>query len=1018
MVPPSPEPESVVSTGPLESQIRQWGERIFARMDTYGSPSLFSKKGFYGTLMEWAMRDEHFKTQLFRFVDVLPSLSSSAEITRHLQEYLGEEELRLSPAVRVALKASTAASWLFGAGVKQQTTSLARQFMLGNDEGEIIAALRHLHDLHIGFTVDLLGETVLSEREADQYAARYLRLLDFLAREAAPWPVHPPPSAPAIPSPRLNVSIKISALYSQIRPADPETALECLAHRMRPILRRAKEVGALINFDMEQFALKDLTLALFKKLFAEPEFAEAPACGLALQAYLRSCERDLRELIAWAKAQQRRLTVRLVKGAYWDYETVLAGQRGWPVPVFAYKSDTDVNFEKLTAVLLENHAVLDAALGTHNVRSIANTLAQADRLKLPHSAFEFQMLFGMADPIKRALADLGCRVREYCPVGELLPGIAYLVRRLLENTSNEGFLAHHYAAAQNRAELLNDPRLNSVEFGASPGAASAEPESHSLRPNLERPSGSIVTTLPAFRNAPLTDFTVAAERERFRTALRELRPALGRRLPLVINNRSVSTHDWLASRNPANQDEVIGYAAQAGLPEADAALLAAGQAQPAWARTPVAERAALLERLAALFERERARLSALEILEAGKNWTEADADVVEATDFCNFYAAIMRELAEPQRTQRVPGESNFQDWWPRGIALVIAPWNFPLAILTGMTVAAVVTGNAVIIKPSDQTPVIASRLMELLIEAGAPGGVVNLLTGPGSTVGAHLVAHPQIDLIAFTGSREVGLQIWETAGRTLPGQRQLKKVICEMGGKNALIVDRDADLDEAVAGVITSAFGYAGQKCSALSRLIVLAENYDRFLERLLAAAAALRIGPAEEPGNAVGPVISRAAQERILKAIEAGKSEAHLAWQSEVPDAPKACYVPLTIFTDVPPASRLFRDEIFGPVLSITEARDFDEALNLANDSEFALTGGLYSRSPRHVERARAEMVCGNLYINRPITGAIVERQPFGGFKMSGGGTKAGGREYLQNFLLPRVVTENRLRHGFAPGD
>jgi RHH-type proline utilization regulon transcriptional repressor/proline dehydrogenase/delta 1-pyrroline-5-carboxylate dehydrogenase len=306
--------------------------------------------------------------------------------------------------------------------------------------------------------------------------------------------------------------------------------------------------------------------------------------------------------------------------------------------------------------------------------------------------------------------------------------------------------------------------------------------------------------------------------------------------------------------------------------------------------------------------------------------------------------------------------------------------------------------------------------MRLFLEAEVPPGVLNLLTGPGRTVGSHLVAHPQIEFIAFTGSKEVGLNIWETAGRALPGQANLKKVVCEMGGKNCILVDSDADLDEAVAGCIASAFGYQGQKCSALSRLVVLAENFDRFIERLIAAAASLRIGPAEIPGNILGPVISREAQQRILGMIEAGKKEAKLAWQGAVPNEPNACYVPPTIFTDVPAASRLFRDEIFGPVLAVTKVNTFDEAIALANDSEFALTGGCYSRSPVSIERVKNELICGNVYINRTITGAIVERQPFGGFKMSGGGTKAGGREYLQNFLVPRVITENCLRRGFAP--
>jgi RHH-type proline utilization regulon transcriptional repressor/proline dehydrogenase/delta 1-pyrroline-5-carboxylate dehydrogenase len=620
--------------------------------------------------------------------------------------------------------------------------------------------------------------------------------------------------------------------------------------------------------------------------------------------------------------------------------------------------------------------------------------------------------------------------------------MAYLVRRLLENTSNEGFLANKFAKGASREELLKNP----LEILADTQSSPAKPLTPALSPSEGERENRIqavgetgitgiselrreLSPLPlgggegqgegVFHNEPPTDFTIAAECQKVRAAIEDLRGTLGRRHPLIINHKPVQTREWSPSLNPANQAEIIGHAAQATVADAENALAVARAAQPKWARTPVEQRAALLERVAELLRRDKAALTALEILEAGKNWSEADADVAEAIDFCNYYAAVMRDPAgagRPQRTQPVLGESNFQHWWPRGVGVIIAPWNFPLAILTGMATAAVVAGNVVILKPSDQTPVTGARLMELFMEAGLPSGVVNLLTGSGSTVGAHLVAHPQIDFIAFTGSKEVGLKIWEASGRTLPGQANLKKVICEMGGKNCLILDSDADLDEAVTGALISAFGYQGQKCSALSRLIVLAENYDRFMERLLAAADSLRVGPAEVPGNAIGPVINRDAQQRILAVIETGKREAKLAWQGRVPDDPDACYVPTTIFTDVPAGSRLFREEIFGPVLAVTRAKDFPEALVLANDSEFALTGGIYSRSPVNIERAKAEFVCGNLYINRPITGAIVERQPFGGFKMSGGGTKAGGREYLQNFLVPRVITENCLRRGFAP--
>jgi len=456
-------------------------------VDAAESPALFSKKGLYGALMEWAMRDEQFKTQLFRFVDVLPTLTSSREITRHLNEYLGEEHVQLSPALRLGLKAAGSASWLFGGGIKTQVTGMARQFMLGNDPKEILEILRKLGQRDSAFTVDVLGEAVVSEVEADQYAQRYLDLLELLGHEVPKWE----PSSKSNESPRgllpaLNISVKLSALYSQVHPTDPHSAVQNISTRLRPILRRAKELGAFVNFDMESYALKNLTLQTFRTIFEESEFATAPSSGLALQAYLKDCEADLHGMVEWARARQRYVTVRLVKGAYWDYETVMAHQRHWPVPVFAAKAETDANFERLSTFLLENAQVVEGAFGTHNVRSIAHVLAQAERLGVNPRSFEFQMLYGMAEPVKSAVLQLGCRLREYCPVGELLPGMAYLVRRLLENTSNEGFLANRFAKGASREELLKNPVEEAVGV----------------------PDLAPISSEGEFRNEPLTDFTI------------------------------------------------------------------------------------------------------------------------------------------------------------------------------------------------------------------------------------------------------------------------------------------------------------------------------------------------------------------------------------------------------------------------------------------------------------------------------------------------------------------------------
>jgi len=988
----------------LQVQIEARGERIFDLVDRHPE-SIFSKAGFYQRMMALSMRDEHFKVQMFRFVDVLASLRRSGDIVQHLEEYFADMRDGFAPVIHTGVRLARIVPWLSSMVLRRNVSGMARQFIAGKNPDDVMKTLRKRRQQNIGFTVDLLGEAVVSETEADAYAARCLELLEHLARETRGW--RNPLGINSELFPVVNLSVKISALYSQMNPADPADALAHLAPKLRPILRRARELSAFINFDMESYAHKNTTLDLFKTLCTEAEFNDWPHAGIVIQAYLRDAEADLRDLIEWGRARGTRFTVRLVKGAYWDYEKIKSRQNGWDCPVYLQKPESDVNFEALARVLLENESIVTAAFGSHNVRSIAHAQALAEELGIDRSRFEFQFLYGMAGPIKRALVEMGYRVREYCPVGELLPGMSYLVRRLLENTSNEGFLRAKFSEHVSAAQLLRDPS----ELVTCDGDKPAGIKNRHQRNGASRaaPPGDI------FEDSPLVNFVYKESQEKMQAALRDVRSRFGRKFPLVINGEKIWTNKLTPSVNPSAPNEIVGYAAEAGIPEAERAVKAARAAFGKWSRTSFEERAQLLERAAAILDRRRYELSALEVFEVGKPWAEADGDIREAIDFCHFYAHQMRLISRPRLTQQVPGEESYQHYWPRGVALVIAPWNFPMAILCGMASAALVTGNTAIMKPSEQSLNIGAMLMEIFEEAGVPPGVLNFLNGRGSVIGAHLVDHKDVDLIAFTGSREVGLGIWESAGKTREGQRELKHVICEMGGKNAMIVDSDADLDEAIVDSIYSAFGYQGQKCSALSRLIVLEENYDRVMERLLNAAASLRVGNPEAPGIMVGPVIDEAAYRRILEYIDIGKSEATLAYQAkDLP--PQGYFIPPTIFTGVKPDMRIAREEIFGPVLSVLKVRDLDEAIEVANGTDYALTGGFFSRSPANIERVKAQLEAGNVYINRSCTGAIVGRHPFGGFKMSGGGTKAGGADYLLQFLLPRVVTENIMRHGFAP--
>jgi RHH-type proline utilization regulon transcriptional repressor/proline dehydrogenase/delta 1-pyrroline-5-carboxylate dehydrogenase len=961
-------------------------------------------------LIEWAAADEAFKVELLRFIDVFPALGDRAEIIRHVQEHFGRAGVSVPKGWRWGVRFSGGHTPVapFARGVlRRQVRAYADRFIVGRDGPQAMPKLRRLHESGTAFTVDALGEATVSEIEARAYQQTYLDLLDVLISETATWPSRKIiDEASWGPLPRVNLSIKITGLYSQIDPVDFQGSLNAVKDRLRPIFRKAMAGGTAISIDLEQYPFRDLAFAVYTSLLDEEEFAGYHDAGIALQAYLRDSDRDLAQLIDWARVRRRPVNLRLVKGAYWDYEHVLAAQKNWPPPVFTHKPDTDAMYERLAREMLEHPDQVRPEFASHNVRSLAMVIATARQLGLPENGFEIQMLHGMGDPVKAALRSMGLRLREYTPVGELIPGMAFLVRRLLENTAGESFLRRRFIEKVDVTELVGPPKT-SDEYGRP------QPRAHVVHPT--DPQGP-----RAFRNHPQIDFSRIENRAAYKAALAAVRGRLPSHHPLRIGGRSIETTGSLTSVNPAKPDEVIGTTGYGGRAEAEAAVAAAQRALYEWRDTAPQARAAVLFRAAELMRRESLELAALVTLEAGKPRREAGADVDEAIDFLEYYGREMLRLGQPRRMGRVPGEHNLYFYQPRGVALVIAPWNFPLAIITGMTSAALVAGNTVIVKPAGPTPVIAAHLVRLLEAAGAPAGAVNYLPCPGGEVGDFLVRHPDIDLIAFTGSMDVGLRILNQAAQN-PGRAGIKKVIAEMGGKNAIIVDTDADLDVAVTEIVASAFHYAGQKCSAASRVIVLDRVYETFVARLAEATSSLAVGPAEDPASRVGPVITADAKASIDRYIEIAAQEGRRVVGSGAPDGgwPGGGYfVAPHVFADVKPDATIAQEEIFGPVLAVIRAADIDAAISIANNVKYALTGGLMSRSPATIARVRRDLRVGNLYINRGITGALVERQPFGGFKYSGVGSKAGGPDYLLQFLEPRVITENTMRRGFAPPD
>jgi 1-pyrroline-5-carboxylate dehydrogenase len=517
---------------------------------------------------------------------------------------------------------------------------------------------------------------------------------------------------------------------------------------------------------------------------------------------------------------------------------------------------------------------------------------------------------------------------------------------------------------------------------------------------------TLIADIAPFANEPILTFRDEDSKRAMREAIANASRESGVVYDLIIGGKRVKSPTQFASRNPAKPSEIVGTVQSATVEQAREAVTAAEKAFATWSRVPAQQRADLLFRAAAEVRRRRYEFDALLVLEVGKSWVEADGDVAEGIDFLEYYGREMLRYDGVHPVTPIKGEKNGMRYIPLGVGVVVPPWNFAFAILVGMTAAAIVTGNAVVLKPSSDSPVIAAKFVELLESAGLPAGVVNLITGSGGAIGDELVKHPRVRFIAFTGSKEIGLRVNQLAAEPRPGQIWIKRVVAEMGGKDSIVVAADADLDAAVEGVAQAAYGYQGQKCSACSRAIVEAPIYDEFLRKLEARVKTITVGDPAEPENYMGPVVNERSLQKIMSYVEHGKKEGRLVTGGQ--RAPgDGWFAQPTVFADIPPDGKLAQEEIFGPVLAVIKAKDFDQAIDIANNTEFGLTGAVYSSDPAKLDRAREEFHVGNLYLNRKCTGAMVGAHPFGGFNMSGTDSKAGGPDYLLLFMQAKSVSE-----------
>ncbi|MGE3856393.1 MAG: proline dehydrogenase family protein [Dehalococcoidia bacterium] len=951
--------------GDIEARTQAVGRALLADMERY-SPRIDEQVEDW--LLTHAMADERFRVRLLRFLDVLAAFDAPGtadEVQDLFHEYFAGDfpgiPRPLRWLVRLARNEQVPAA-VVAQAARRSAQVFARRFITVPDVDGVHRIVEALRSEGRVPSFDLLGEAVLSDAEADAYEARYMALIDALAREPAAR------LRTAGGQPALQVSLKLSSLTHHFSAVDPDGSVARVRPRLLRIAEAARAAGVGIAIDAEQYETRDVVWAAFRDAFGPGgPLAAWEDAGIVVQAYLRDAEAHVAEVVEFARKRRHPFQVRLVKGAYWDYETAVAAANRWAPPVFQRKAATDRSFDRCAEALLDAAGLVHLAVASHNPRTHAHAEALAEARGLPGRAVEHQTLHRTSEGMSRALAAQGWPARDYVPVGDLLPGMAYLVRRILENSSQAGFLMRSRQEATPEELLAPPADTPDVATVADDGAS--------------------------FERAPAARWHDPAFRAGFDAALAAELATPTTHLPLADGIEVARTVDLVSPSDP--EGPPIARVEEASAEGARTAVSRVRGGQPAWAALGAAGRAAVLRRAADLLLARGHEFASIVVREGGRDRAGAWAEVEEAVDFLRFNAEEAERLDAAHR-DRVR---------PRGVVAVIPPWNFSLAIPCGMTSAALAAGNAVVLKPAGQTPVVATYLVALLHAAGVPADALLCLPGQGSVAGQALVDDRRVALVAFTGSVAVGTAIHEAVLRGTTEDGRPRAVIAEMGGKNAALVFDDADLDEAVGAVIASAFGHANQKCSAISRVLVERSVLPRFLPRLADAAASLVCGPAHEAATQVNPIIDRRAADRLSEAAARAREEGRVVLDrfEATPSTPATLVRgPLIVHVDAAraPAARTTTEELFGPILAVIPFDTEAEALRIANGTGYALTSALFSRSPGRIARVSAAIEAGHVYVNRTSTGARPGVEPFGGMRFSGTGPKAGGEDYLWAFL------------------
>lgn len=1008
----------------VERRIAQIGTEIFEHA-VEASPRPWQRDWWLEQLTRVVDSDARLKAAVFQFVDCLPTLEDDASIARHLWEYLTSQNAPVPRPGMWALdqaRQGGALAGLVGRCARMGARMMAGRFVTGHDAASTFRTLAHLRRGGLAFTLDVLGESTTSDERADAYARTYLDLMTELCPLAAAWS-----PAPLLddtdfgPHPRVNVSIKLSGLDPHFDSICPGASIEAVCRRLRPLLRRARELGAFVNIDIESTKHRRLTLDLFESVLSEPEFRGFADVGIVVQAYLKDGERDLARMLNFARRRGARFAIRLVKGAYWDSETTAAVRNGAEPPVWTRKWESDACYERMAREMLAARDVIRPCFASHNVRTIAAVMGWAEQLGVALNGYELQMLYGMGDPLKTAVARMGRCVRVYAPCGDMIPGMAYLIRRLLENTSNDSFLKQGF-----RDRAMYDRRL------ADPAAV--QPPSAPLpRLHYADPTDGPAPLDRAFRQTLRWGFVQSEQRERLMSALKSNHhPA--REYPLPIAGRPVRTPSKFEVVNPAHASNVEAIVHLAGVAEADLAVAAAARAWPAWSDRSAAARCEPLITWANAMEHARADLSAALVREVGMLWREADVEVATAIDHVRLHAQVAERWCDGVRRRGVPGEENLTRWVPKGVCSVVSDAASPLVFPIGVASAALAAGNTVVAVLPAQIGAIALRVLALAEESGLPAGALILLPAADEAVALHVAQHGDVRLVAAAGTDRTCEALHSTSTVIRPGQRRLRAAILEWRGEGALIVDDDADVDAAVGGALQSGFRFAGQARDAINRVIVVGRAFEPFLARLGEAIGSLHVGDPADPTTHIGPVIDAASRDAWRARLDEAQRAGRVLGRGNTSTHTEGYFIEPVLLDGDAAASRAPVSDASarGPVLSLMKAATFEEAVAAANGLAGSLVCGVYSRSPRHIELARRALEAGMVFINRPTVGGEVDRHPLGASTVSGagaavgaasaaratggGGARLGDSRFLFNFLDARTVSENTLRHGFTP--